>query len=94
VQEGLQCYQMRLPAGSQAAARLPQQLRRQENIWRTRPLGACRYLRRLFEDLVFSYLVVVAAQLGIANLVVSGPGSIAGPIRALRASVRCGDGRV
>ena len=35
------------------------------------------YLRRLFDDLEFSYLVVVAAQLGVADLVASGPRSIA-----------------
>ena len=35
------------------------------------------YLRRLFDDLEFSYLVVVAAQLGVADFVASGPRSIA-----------------
>jgi predicted secreted protein len=35
------------------------------------------YLRRLFDDGEFSYLVVVAAELGIADLLASGPQSIA-----------------
>jgi hypothetical protein len=35
------------------------------------------YLRRLFDDLEFSYLVVVAAQLGVADLLAPGPQSIA-----------------
>jgi DNA-binding IclR family transcriptional regulator len=34
-------------------------------------------LRRLFDDVEFAYLVVVAAQLGIADLLASGPRSIA-----------------
>ena len=35
------------------------------------------YLRRLFDDVEFCYLVVVAAQLGVADLLASGPRSIA-----------------
>jgi hypothetical protein len=34
-------------------------------------------LRRLFDDVEFSYLVVMAAQLGVADLLASGPRSIA-----------------
>jgi hypothetical protein len=34
-------------------------------------------LRRLFDDSEFSYLVVVAAQLGVADLLASGQRSIA-----------------
>jgi hypothetical protein len=40
-------------------------------------LEPAEYLRRLFDDLEFSYLVVVAAQLGVADLLASGPRSIA-----------------
>ena len=35
------------------------------------------YLRRLFDDVEFCYLVVVAAQLGVADLLASGPQSMA-----------------
>jgi O-methyltransferase domain len=35
------------------------------------------YLRRLFDDVEFSYLVVVAAQLGVADILASGPRPIA-----------------
>jgi hypothetical protein len=35
------------------------------------------YLRRLFDDVEFSYLVVVAAQLGVADLLASSPRPIA-----------------
>jgi hypothetical protein len=34
------------------------------------------YLRRLFDDVEFSYLIAVAAQLGVADLLASGPRSI------------------
>ena len=40
-------------------------------------LEPAEYLRRLFDDVEFSYLVVVAAQLGVADLLASGPQSIA-----------------
>ena len=40
-------------------------------------LEPAEYLRRLFDDLEFSYLVVVAAQLGVADLLASGARSIA-----------------
>ena len=40
-------------------------------------LEPAEYLRRLFDDVEFSYLVVVAAQLGVADLLASGPRSIA-----------------
>ena len=40
-------------------------------------LEPAEYLRRLFDDLEFSYLVVVAAQLGVADLLATGARSIA-----------------
>jgi hypothetical protein len=43
----------------------------------TSELDPAEYLRRLFDDVEFSYLVVVAAQLGVADLLASGPRSIA-----------------
>jgi hypothetical protein len=43
----------------------------------TSALEPAEYLRRLFDDVEFSYLVVVAAQLGIADLLESGPRSVA-----------------
>jgi hypothetical protein len=42
----------------------------------TSALEPAEYLRRLFDDVEFSYLVVVAAQLGVADLLASGPRSI------------------
>jgi hypothetical protein len=42
----------------------------------TSALEPAEYLRRLFDDVEFSYLVVVAAQLGIADLLAPGPRSI------------------
>jgi hypothetical protein len=35
-----------------------------------------KYLRRLFLDVEFSHLVVMAAQLGVADLLASGPRSV------------------
>ena len=43
----------------------------------TSALEPAEYLRRLFDDVEFSYLVVVAAQLGVADLLAPGPRSIA-----------------
>jgi hypothetical protein len=43
----------------------------------TSALESAEYLRRLFDDAEFSYLVVVAAQLGVADLLAPGPRSIA-----------------
>ncbi len=43
----------------------------------TSALEPAEYLRRLFDDVEFSYLVVVAAQLGVADLLAHGPRSIA-----------------
>jgi Dimerisation domain len=43
----------------------------------TSALEPADYLRRLFDDAEFSYLVVVAAQLGVADLLAPGPQSIA-----------------
>jgi hypothetical protein len=43
----------------------------------TSALEPAEYLRRLFDDPEFSYLVVVAAQLGVADLLAPGPQSIA-----------------
>jgi hypothetical protein len=43
----------------------------------TSALEPAEYLRRLSDDVEFSYLVVVAAQLGVADLLASGPRSIA-----------------
>ena len=43
----------------------------------TPALQPAEYLRRLFDEVEFSYLVVVAAQLGIADLLASGPRPIA-----------------
>jgi hypothetical protein len=43
----------------------------------TSALGPVEYLRRLFDDAEFSYLVVVAAELGVADLLAPGPRSIA-----------------
>jgi hypothetical protein len=43
----------------------------------TSVLEPAEYLMRLFDDVEFSYLVVVAAELGIADLLASGPRSIA-----------------
>ena len=40
-------------------------------------LEPAEYLRRLFDDVEFCYLVVVAAQLGVADLLAHGPRSIA-----------------
>ena len=40
-------------------------------------LEPAEYLRRLFVDVEFSYLVVVAARLGVADLLAAGPRSIA-----------------
>jgi hypothetical protein len=40
-------------------------------------LEPAEYLRRLFDDVEFSFLVVVAAQLGVADLLASGPQSTA-----------------
>jgi hypothetical protein len=42
----------------------------------TPALQPAEFLRRLFDDVEFSYLVVVAAQLGVADLA-SGPRPIA-----------------
>jgi O-methyltransferase domain len=42
----------------------------------TSELDPAEYLRRLFDDVEFSYLVVVAAELGVADLLASGPRSI------------------
>jgi hypothetical protein len=43
----------------------------------TPALQPAEFLRRLFDDVEFSYLVVVAAQLGVADLLASGPRPIA-----------------
>ncbi|HET6760008.1 MAG TPA: methyltransferase [Propionibacteriaceae bacterium] len=43
----------------------------------TSEFDPAEYLRRLFDDVEFSYLVVVAAELGVADLLASGPRSIA-----------------
>ena len=43
----------------------------------TSALEPAEYLRRLFDDVELSYLVVVAARLGVADLLVSGPRSVA-----------------
>ena len=40
-------------------------------------LDQADYLRRLFDDFEFSFLVIVVAQLGIADLVAPGPRSAA-----------------
>ncbi len=40
-------------------------------------LVPAEYLRRLFDDVELSYLVVVAAQLGVADLLAAGPRSVA-----------------
>ena len=45
----------------------------------TSVLEPAEYLMRLFDDVEFSYLVVVAAELGIADLLASGPRSIRSP---------------
>jgi hypothetical protein len=68
----------RLPAGSHAAATLPQKAQRRENMMTdTSAVEPTEYLRRLFDDVEFCYLVVVAAQLGVADLLASGPQSMA-----------------
>src|SRR5215203_4354637 len=52
--------------------------RRQESMMTdTSALEPAEYLRRLFDDVEFSYLVVVAAELGVADLLAPGPQSIA-----------------
>ena len=57
---------------------LPQQFGGGENMMmNTSALEPAEYLRRLFDDAEFSYLVVVAAQLGVADLLAPGPQSIA-----------------
>jgi len=43
----------------------------------TSDLEPAEHLRRLFDDVEFSYLVVVAARLGVADLLAAGPRSIA-----------------
>jgi hypothetical protein len=43
----------------------------------TSALEPAEYMRRLFDDVEFSYLVVMAAQLGVADLLASGARSIA-----------------
>jgi hypothetical protein len=43
----------------------------------TSEFDSAEYLRRLFDDVEFSCLVVVAAELGVADLLASGPRSIA-----------------
>ena len=46
--------------------------------WRTTSaLEPAEYLRRLFDDVEFSYLVVVEAELGVADLLAAGPQSLA-----------------
>jgi len=40
-------------------------------------LEPAEYLRRLFDDVEFSYLVVVEAELGVADLLAAGPQSLA-----------------
>jgi len=57
---------------------LPQKLSGKENMMMdTSELDPAEYLRRLFDDVEFSYLVVVAAQPGVADLLASGARSIA-----------------
>jgi hypothetical protein len=57
---------------------LAQKLSGGENMMTdTSALEPGEYLRRLFDDVEFSYLVVVAAQLGVADLLAHGPRSIA-----------------
>jgi O-methyltransferase domain len=51
-------------------------------------LEPAEYLRRLFDDTEFSYLVVVAAELGVADLLASGPRSIADLSAATGADAR------
>ena len=41
------------------------------------------YLQRLFDDFEVSFLVIVIAQLGIADLAAPGPRSVADPLRPL-----------
>jgi hypothetical protein len=60
---------------------LPQQ---QENMMTGAPaLQPDEYLRRLFDDVEFSYLVVVAAQLGVADILASGLGRSLTSLRPL-----------
>jgi hypothetical protein len=56
--------------------RVPSRKSRQdsESLFAVEP---AEYLRRLFDDVEFSYLVVVAAELGVADLFAPGPRSIA-----------------
>ena len=54
----------------------------------TSALEPGEYLRRLFDDVEFSYLVVVAAQLGVADLLARGPRSIADLSAATAADAR------
>jgi hypothetical protein len=54
----------------------------------TPALQPAEFLRRLFDDVEFSYLVVVAAQLGVADLLASGPGPIADLAAATGADAR------
>jgi hypothetical protein len=54
----------------------------------TSALEPGEYLRRLFDDVEFSYLVVVAAQLGVADLLAPGPRSIADLSAATAADAR------
>ena len=57
-------------------ARVPSQKSRQdsERLFAVEP---AEYLRRLFDGVEFSYLVVVAAELGVADLFAPGPRLIA-----------------
>ena len=55
----------------------------------TSELDPAEYLRRLFDDVEFSYLVVVAAQLGVADLLASGPRSITDLSAATGADAQC-----
>jgi hypothetical protein len=54
----------------------------------TSALEPAEYLRRLFDDVEFSYLVVLAAQLGVADLLASGPLSIVDLFAATGADAR------
>jgi hypothetical protein len=56
--------------------RVPSQKFRQDSE-RLFVVEPAEYLRRLFDDVEFSYLVVVAAELGVADLFAPGPRLIA-----------------
>jgi hypothetical protein len=56
--------------------RVPSRKSRQDSE-RLSALEPAKYLRRLFDDVEFSYLVVVAAELGVADLLAPGPRLIA-----------------